>query len=108
MSIEALQAKKEKLEAQLAAVTEELNGELARQKAQALDEIRQLMKDYGIEPKALVTPRAARKGPAKVRGPQPPKYRDPKTGATWNGYGRAPVWIADAKRRDRFLITAAV
>nr|WP_321968421.1 H-NS histone family protein [Burkholderia cepacia] len=32
------------------------------------------------------------------------KYRDPKTGATWSGRGRAPAWIKDAKNRDRFLI----
>ncbi|MDP1329472.1 H-NS family nucleoid-associated regulatory protein, partial [Klebsiella pneumoniae] len=34
----------------------------------------------------------------------PPKYRDPKTGATWSGRGRAPAWIG--KNRDRFLIEA--
>lgn len=33
-----------------------------------------------------------------------PKYRNPKTGETWSGMGRAPVWIRDAKNRDRFLI----
>jgi DNA-binding protein H-NS len=33
-----------------------------------------------------------------------PKYRDPKTGATWSGKGRAPAWIANARNRDRFLI----
>ncbi|MBK3780098.1 H-NS histone family protein [Paraburkholderia aspalathi] len=37
----------------------------------------------------------------------PPKYRDPKTGATWSGRGLAPKWIAAAKNRNRFLIEAA-
>jgi DNA-binding protein H-NS len=32
------------------------------------------------------------------------KYRDPKTGATWSGHGRAPAWIASAKNRDKFLV----
>jgi len=32
------------------------------------------------------------------------KYRDPKTGATWTGHGRAPAWIASTKDRSRFLI----
>lgn len=40
-----------------------------------------------------------------VRGPQPALYRDPKTGATWSGRGRAPAWIANAKDRTKFLIT---
>ncbi|WP_279608803.1 H-NS family nucleoid-associated regulatory protein [Burkholderia anthina] len=33
------------------------------------------------------------------------KYRDPKSGATWSGKGRAPSWIAKSRNRDRFLIT---
>ncbi|RQS56878.1 hypothetical protein DID96_37010 [Burkholderia sp. Bp8963] len=42
-----------------------------------------------------------------VRGPQPALYRDPKTGATWSGRGRAPAWIADVKDRKKFLIAGA-
>lgn len=42
------------------------------------------------------------------RGPQPALYRDPKTGATWSGRGRAPAWIAGAKDRTGFLIESAV
>lgn len=32
-----------------------------------------------------------------------PKYRDPKTGATWSGRGRAPRWI-NGKDREAFRI----
>jgi DNA-binding protein H-NS len=42
-----------------------------------------------------------------VRGPQPPKYRDPKSGATWSGRGPAPTWLASVKDRTRFLIDSA-
>jgi DNA-binding protein H-NS len=41
-----------------------------------------------------------------VRGPQPPKYRDPKTGATWSGRGLAPAWLKGVKNRAKFLIAA--
>ncbi|RQR34839.1 H-NS family nucleoid-associated regulatory protein [Burkholderia sp. Bp9142] len=41
-----------------------------------------------------------------VRGEQPAKYRDPKTGDTWSGRGRAPAWIANAKDRSKFSIGA--
>ncbi|CAG9235898.1 hypothetical protein PSP6_690095 [Paraburkholderia tropica] len=44
--------------------------------------------------------------PAKRKRNIVPKYRNPKTGETWSGMGRAPVWIRDAKNRDRFLIPA--
>lgn len=42
-----------------------------------------------------------------VRGPQPALYRDPKSGATWSGRGRAPAWVANAKDRTKFLIAEA-
>ena len=42
-----------------------------------------------------------------VRGSQPPKYRDPKSGATWSGRGRAPAWLTGAKDLSEFLIQAA-
>jgi DNA-binding protein H-NS len=32
------------------------------------------------------------------------RYRDPASGKTWTGVGRAPAWIADAKDRSKFLI----
>ncbi|MBN3856896.1 H-NS histone family protein [Paraburkholderia sp. Ac-20340] len=35
-----------------------------------------------------------------------PKYADPKSGATWTGRGRAPLWIRDVKDRSKFLIDA--
>ncbi|WP_176052969.1 H-NS family nucleoid-associated regulatory protein [Paraburkholderia caribensis] len=46
----------------------------------------------------------AAKAGAYVRDPQPAKYRDPKTGATWSGRGPAPAWLAGAKDRTKFLI----
>lgn len=41
------------------------------------------------------------------KGPQPAKYRDPKSCATWSGRGRAPAWLAGAKDRTKFLIDGA-
>jgi DNA-binding protein H-NS len=38
------------------------------------------------------------------KGPQPAKYRDPKSGATWSGRGPAPAWLAAVRDRSRFLI----
>jgi DNA-binding protein H-NS len=33
-----------------------------------------------------------------------PKYRDAKTGKTWTGRGKPPLWIVGAANRDDFLI----
>ncbi|MBC8752581.1 H-NS family nucleoid-associated regulatory protein [Paraburkholderia podalyriae] len=46
-------------------------------------------------------------GKAQRKGPQPAMYRDPKSGATWSGRGRAPAWLAGAKDRSKFLIGGA-
>ncbi|WP_371826730.1 H-NS histone family protein [Caballeronia sp. SBC1] len=35
------------------------------------------------------------------------KYRDPKTGATWTGHGRAPNWMATAKNVTSSCLTPA-
>ncbi|SAK90673.1 histone-like nucleoid-structuring protein H-NS [Caballeronia glebae] len=39
-----------------------------------------------------------------AKGTSNAKFRDPKSGATWSGHGRAPGWIANAKNPDKFLI----
>ncbi|MFM0597187.1 H-NS family nucleoid-associated regulatory protein [Paraburkholderia dilworthii] len=46
-------------------------------------------------------------GTGQRKGPQPAMYRDPKSGATWSGRGRAPAWLSGAKDRTRFLIDGA-
>jgi hypothetical protein len=43
-------------------------------------------------------------GTGRRKGPQPALYRDPKSGATWSGRGRAPAWLAGAKDRSKFVI----
>jgi DNA-binding protein H-NS len=55
--------------------------------------------------KAAVTHAKGSKGQPK--GAQPPKYINPKTGATWSGRGPAPAWLATVKDRTKFLIESA-
>lgn len=66
----------------------------------SLEELFDHLKASGFKPKG----QAAVKAKAKVE----PKYRDPASGATWSGRGRAPAWIKEAedkgKSREKFLI----
>lgn len=39
-----------------------------------------------------------------VQSKSAPKYRHPKTGATWTGHGRAPSWIANVRDRSKYLV----
>jgi len=54
--------------------------------------------------RTVATRAVGRKGQPK--GPQPAMFRDPKSGATWSGRGRAPAWLGTD--RSKFLIDGAV
>jgi DNA-binding protein H-NS len=61
---------------------------------------------FGRGAKALKAAAGKALGGAKParKGAGVPKYRHPKTGKTWTGFGKAPAWIATARNRDKFLI----
>ncbi|CAG9196941.1 Histone family protein nucleoid-structuring protein H-NS [Paraburkholderia sabiae] len=118
-TLENIQARIKKLQTQAESL-------IAKRAQGALDQIRELMIRHGLttedieqRAKARREARLGIKGSAKgkavkpataVKGKLPPKYRDPKTGATWSGHARPPAWIKDVKDRSKFLIdaTAAV
>ncbi|MFL9992402.1 H-NS family nucleoid-associated regulatory protein [Paraburkholderia sediminicola] len=103
-TLEAMQAKIKKLQAQADAL-------IAKQSSGVVEKIRELMAKHG-----LTTADIDAHGGSKQRATKAVvktmskgsvaavKYRDPKTGATWSGHGRAPGWIASAKNRDKFLV----
>lgn len=73
-----------------------------RDRASDLNTIKVLMQKHGFKTSDIKVKGATRQSSGKVA----PKYRDPKTGATWTGRGIAPKWIADTPKdqRDQFLI----
>lgn len=67
-----------------------------KEKGEVLERIRALIVEYQLLPSDLglgPTPRAA--APTGT-----PKFRDPVTGATWTGRGRAPAWLQGKDRND--------
>lgn len=91
------------LKAQMEALAEQTEAARLAEYQAIVDDIRAKVAEYGISEKDIFGSRRGR--PAKqVKAPVEAKYRDPKTGATWSGRGRAPAWIKDAKNRSRFLI----
>ncbi|MEM5426728.1 H-NS histone family protein [Paraburkholderia ferrariae] len=90
-----LKAQIAELENQAAAVRqEEFDAVLA--------DIRTKVAYFGYTPQDIFGRRRGR--PRRSGGALPAKYRDPASGATWSGRGRAPNWIKDVRNRDRFLI----
>jgi DNA-binding protein H-NS len=87
------------LQAELARLHQESERVRIGEKGKALERIRALIAEYRILPHELGFTAVQSHGQSNV----PPKYRDPKTGATWTGRGSEPVWIR-GKDRVRFEI----
>ena len=80
--------------------------DVRRQELKAvIDEIKVSMEKYGITIADLQS--AIGRG-GKKKTTVAPKYRNPASGETWTGRGRAPRWLADAETsgqsRAAFLI----
>jgi DNA-binding protein H-NS len=103
-TLESLQAKIKKLEQQAEAL-------IAKQSSAVIEKIRKLLALHGLTIADVAahgggerrTKNSATKSAASP-STSAAKYRNPKTGATWSGHGRAPAWIAGAKNRDKFLV----
>jgi DNA-binding protein H-NS len=78
--------------------------EAARQKevAAVVAQIHELARQYLLTPEDLgfTRPVGRRRRQASAVAP---KYRDPESGATWTGRGRAPRWL-DGRDRTQFEI----
>lgn len=93
----------QELKAQMDALAEKAEAARLAEIQAVVDDIRAKVAEYGITESDIFGGRRRRAGTASPISVAP-KYRDPKTGATWSGRGRAPAWIKDAKNRNRFLI----
>jgi DNA-binding protein H-NS len=120
----------EQIEANIAKLQAQAVSLRTKQSQSVLSQIHKLMAEHGLTAEDLAAysggkkqsvrssaPKAsAAPGKAAVKsvgvdvhrgqrtGPQPAKFRDPKTGATWSGRGPAPAWLASAKDRSKFAI----
>jgi DNA-binding protein H-NS len=103
----------EKVQARIARLRAQAEALAAKRSSGVIAKIRELMEKHGLSIADIDAhaggkkrgPKAGAKGATKAASAAA-KYRDPKTGATWSGRGRAPAWIANAKDRTRFLIDA--
>ena len=68
-----------------------------------IQEIRTRVAEYGLTAGQIFGRHGGAAKATPRKSASAPRYRDPKTGATWSGRGREPAWIKGG-RRDRFLI----
>jgi DNA-binding protein H-NS len=91
----------DELKAQIERLTQEAEVVRQREMAEALSQIRAIVTKYDIEPEQICQNWTIDLGD-DLR-PRAPLYRDPQTGQTWSGRGRAPKWMAN-KPREVFRI----
>jgi DNA-binding protein H-NS len=96
------------MKAQIAKLEKQAADLFKKEVADAVSKIKALMNDYGLSISDLgLGGKAGRKTSPKKSSA--PKYRDPVSGKTWTGHGKAPGWLTSAvqagKSRDAFLIT---
>ena len=73
-----------------------------REISDAVTQVRQMVSEFGLTERD-VFPSGRKSGGTRTGGTVAPKYRDPATGQTWTGRGKAPKWI-DGKDRSKYLI----
>jgi DNA-binding protein H-NS len=99
-----------KLEKQAEVILKAAAAEAAKKARELIERHKLTAEDVGLAPKTAKAVKlkktTAKAAPETPRPAGVPKYRDPKSGKTWTGNGKAPGWIAGAKNRDKFLISA--
>lgn len=85
--------------AERAALEQKIALARSEKRASAIATIKQMMSEFDIDVAEL----GGRRAPKRLAGQQPAKYRDPESGKTWSGRGKAPAWIA-GKDRSAFEI----
>ena len=70
----------------------------------AVTKVREIVAEYGLTAQDVFPGRAGKTASPKASGSKvAAKYRDPATGQTWTGRGKAPKWI-EGQDRTQFLI----
>lgn len=69
----------------------------------AIAKAREIVNEYGLTAQDVFPGRAGKSVGTKPTSKVAAKYRDPATGQTWTGRGKAPKWI-DGKDRTPFQI----
>lgn len=71
--------------------------------ASAVAKVRELVAEYGLTAQDVFPGRGAKTSVPKSVSKVAAKYRDPATGQTWTGRGKAPKWI-EGQDRAPFVI----
>ena len=99
-TLQSLNAKIEKLKKQAEVLA-------LRERSGAVRRVLDLMTRLGVKVADLPSGKAQERKAATKTTLGKAKYRDPSSGKTWTGHGRAPDWIKNVSNRDSLLIGTA-
>lgn len=85
------------LKAKIAELEKQAQAARETERSGAINQIRELMQAYDISIADLNKPP---KKATTQRQAVAAKYRDPVSGATWTGRGRAPLWLNGRSKED--------
>jgi DNA-binding protein H-NS len=71
--------------------------------ASAVAKVRELVQQYALTTNDVFPGGSGGRRRSRVLGKVAPKYRDPTSGKTWTGRGKAPKWI-EGKDRNQYAI----
>ena len=80
------------------ALEQQIHEARKREIADAVATVRATIQEYGLTQGDVFPAGRARSTSAAKGNKVAAKYRDPATGATWTGRGKAPRWIQDQDR----------
>ncbi|MHA7601615.1 H-NS histone family protein [Alicycliphilus sp. T452] len=85
------------------ALEQQINEARRRELATAVAQVRELVAEYGLTQQDVFPTGRGGRTSATSGVKVAPKYRDPVTGQTWTGRGKAPKWIQN-EDREKFAI----
>lgn len=103
MSLEINTLSLEQLEAQKASYEKRIAELRQQERDAALQTVRELVAKHKFTAKEISQPTASAQSADAVE----PKYRNPETGETWSGRGRAPAWLEGAANKAQFQVAAS-
>ena len=84
------------------ALEQQISEARRRELSDAVSQVRALVAEYGLTAQDVFA--AGKTSRSSTAGTKvAPKYRDPATGQTWTGRGKAPKWIQN-ENREKFAI----
>ena len=83
------------------ALEQKINEARRNELSEAVSQVRALVTEFGLTAQDVFPAGKARS--ARAGSKVAPKYRNPATGQTWTGRGKAPKWIQN-ENREQFAI----